>query len=453
MRRLLLVLFASCVALAVAPGVASAHNSLDSSTPADGAALDIAPSQVVWSFANPVPLETLTVTLTDPNNVRSELPGSAHGPAGTTEVVTPLPPLGSGPYSVRWRLVGADGHPISDSISFTIAAAPTTTAATTSAGATSPTPPTTIAPTLPNTTVGPGGGDDVWAFPSPLRWAVRALGYVAIMIAAGTVLVERLINDRRGRSSRRWLGPALLVVGATAAAQLLVIASDITGRAPWSAIGDVGRALETIAGASLAVRILLALVGCLLLVKSPPRTEEVRRSVLVLLAIGLLATWSFAGHSRSMRWPALGVPVDVVHHGAAAAWIGGLVLVGALVFRHVATDDMPRLMQRFSATARTAVLVIVATGAIQALRLVGNPTNLFRAQHGWLLTAKLVVLVVMLVAADQNRRRVELGVRNKSNGIQADVAALRKMLLVEVATGLVIVGITAALVVSAPATS
>ena len=50
----------------------------------------------------------------------------------------------------------------------------------------------------------------------------------------------------------------------------------------------------------------------------------------LLLSIGLLATWSFAGHSRSMRWPALGVPVDIVHHGAAAAWLGGLTINGAI---------------------------------------------------------------------------------------------------------------------------
>ena len=47
--------------------------------------------------------------------------------AGDTEVVTPLPALQPGPVSVRWRLVGADGHPITGRVDFTVEAAVATT--------------------------------------------------------------------------------------------------------------------------------------------------------------------------------------------------------------------------------------------------------------------------------------------------------------------------------------
>jgi copper transport protein len=453
MRRFLLALVAFVAVASLAPGSALAHNSLDGSSPANGAVLDAAPPQIVWTFANDVPLETLTVTLTDQTGVRTEVPGSRHGPNGPEEVVTPLPALSAGEVSVRWRLVGADGHPITDTISFTInavAAAPTTTAPASAGPQATATPPT--APQV--TAAVAGDGDGAWSTPGPVRWLIRAAAYVAIMIAAGTVLTQRLVAGRRNPASLGiWLGPSLLAVAVTAALQLLIIGSDIGGQPLWSSIPDAGRALDTVAGMAFFIRVALALVSWALIVYAPPRTEELRTNLLVVLSIGLLATWSFAGHSRSMRWPALGVPLDVVHHGAAAAWLGGLTIIGLLVLPRTKIELIPPLMRRFSTMASTAVALIVATGLVQAVRLVGSPGDLLEAGHGRLLVAKLVVLVAMLAVADQNRRRVNLDVRNLSAAVHADVDGLRRMMLLELLTGLVIIGITAAMVVSAPATS
>jgi copper transport protein len=221
----------------------------------------------------------------------------------------------------------------------------------------------------------------------------------------------------------------------------------------WSSVADAGRALDTIAGMAFFVRVVLALAGWVLIVYAPPRTEELRTNLLMILAVGLLATWSFAGHSRSMRWPALGVPLDMVHHGAAAAWLGGLTIIGLLVLPRTKPEHVPPLMRRFSTMAGTAVALIVATGLVQAVRLIGNPGDLFQAGHGRLLVTKLVVLTAMLIVADQNRRRVNLDARNLSAAVHTDVDGLRRMMLFELLTGLVIIGITAAMVVSAPATS
>ena len=93
-------------------GRALAHNTLLSSEPADGATLVSAPTEITWLFDNDVPLETMTVTLIDVTGARTDLSGSIHGPDGDTQVITPLPVLQPGPVSVRWRLVGPDGHPI-----------------------------------------------------------------------------------------------------------------------------------------------------------------------------------------------------------------------------------------------------------------------------------------------------------------------------------------------------
>ncbi len=122
---------------------------------------------------------------------------------------------------------------------------------------------------------------------------------------------------------------------------------------------------------------------------------------------GLLATWAFAGHSRSMRWPAIGVATDVAHHAAAAAWIAGLAIVGWIVIPRTTPDVLVPAVRRFSRVAAISVAILVATGLVQTVRLVGSPMDLLDANHGRYLLAKVVVLAVMLGVANANRRRVD----------------------------------------------
>ncbi len=90
---------------------ASAHNSIVSSDPADGAMLAGAPAQITFPFDKSVPLDTLSIELIDGSGIRTELYEFAHGPSGDTEVVATLPSLGAGETTVRWRLLGPTGNP------------------------------------------------------------------------------------------------------------------------------------------------------------------------------------------------------------------------------------------------------------------------------------------------------------------------------------------------------
>jgi copper transport protein len=460
-RLLLLVLVASVAALLVPAGRASAHNSLESTDPADGAVLDVAPGEITWVFANAVPLDTLTVTLIDAAGARSELSGSTHGPAGTTEVVTPLPSL-TGSVTLRWRLVGPDGHPVTGRVGFTVSApAPTTTAA---AAPTSAVPSAT--PSVPETTAPPpfngnpesatapqesSGADATWTTPSTIRWFLRAASYVGLVVAAGVLLTQRLVYGTSRLDLRRLLQVSLVGVAVLALLQLLVVASDIGGDAPWTAWGAIDASLSTHVGVALLVRLAVATCAYLLIVHAPPTTKHVYDNVLVVLALVSLGTWAFAGHSRSMRWPAIGVPTDVLHYGAAAAWLGGLAIVAFVALPRLGTDDVASVMRRFSTMAATAVGVLVVTGLIQGVRLVGGVGNLFSADHGKLLAVKLAVLGAMLGLAHLNRRRIEVGLGNAGAATHIDAGLLRRTMLLEFAIGLVIIGVTAAMVVSPPA--
>lgn len=454
-RRFALIAVATCAVIAsvvgIPPGTASAHNTLLSSDPTDGAALSAAPTQITWFFDRAVPLETMTVTLIDGTGARSELNGSNHGAVGDTQVITPLPALLPGPVSVRWRLVGPDGHPISGRVDFTITV-PAPTAVATAATTAPATTPTTIAAPVVESSLDQGDGS--YSTPSFMRWVLRYASYLAIMAVVGILLTTAYVWSGAGGHPmlRRILSGSLFATAALAFLQLLMVASDVSGDAPWSSFGSIEAATTTDAGMALAIRIVLALLMWLVLFHADIEHRDVYWTAVSLPGLGLLATWAFAGHSRSMRWPGVGVATDVAHHVAAAVWIAGLAIVGWVVIPKTTPDVLVPAVRRFSRVAAISVAVLVITGLVQSVRLVGSPTDLFDVDHGRYLFAKVVVFAAMLGIANVNRRRIDHRL-DAMDGGGRHTGALRRAVVAEFAIGLVIVAITAAMVVSAPSSS
>ncbi len=460
-------------AFGLSTGSVLAHNTLLSSDPADGATLGPAPTQITWLFDNAVPLESMTVTLIDASGARVELDGSTHGPVGDTQVITPLPLLQPGPVSVRWRLVGPDGHPITGRVDITIAAATPTTASESATTGTTATPATPANPANPaNMVPGASGSpssstapaaidpfaadtdDGLFETSSAARWVVRYVSYLAIMAVVGILFTSAYVwpaaaTDRLLRPLLSW---SLLATAVFGLVQLLVVASDISGKAPWSSVASIDAASTTHAGMAFMIRIVLALAMWIVLFQYRIMHRDVYWTAVSLPGLGLLATWAFAGHARSMRWPVIGVATDVAHHAAAAAWIAGLAIVGFIIIPNTPPDIMARAVRNFSRVAAISVGVLVATGVIQSLRLVGSPTDLFEVDHGRYLAAKVVALSAMLAIATVNRRRINSHIPDAS-ALDPDFSPLRRAVFAEFAIGLVILGITAAMVVSPPTTS
>lgn len=203
----------------------------------------------------------MTVTLIDASGARSELSGSTHGAAGDTQVITPLPTPPPGPISLRWRLVGPDGHPITGRVDFALAVVSPTTVPTTAA-----TEPATVATVPPSTTLPAAidasidADDGTYSTSSLLRWILRYGSYLAIMAVVGILLTSAYVWVGAGTYPvLRWiLSRALIATAILAFLQLLVVASDVSGKAPWSSFGSSDAATTTDAGMAFAIRIVLA---------------------------------------------------------------------------------------------------------------------------------------------------------------------------------------------------
>jgi copper transport protein len=124
-----------------------------------------------------------------------------------------------------------------------------------------------------------------------------------------------------------------------------------------------------------------------------------------LVAVGLVATVTFAGHPTTGRWQTLAIPADLVHVLAMSVWLGGLVIVLAVVLPFAVDPDAAEAVQRFSRLATGAVVALVLTGAFQSWRQVGHLSAL-NTDYGRALTWKLRIVVVMVAAAALSRTAV-----------------------------------------------
>lgn len=124
-RRLAAVTGLTAIALAVA-APAEAHTSLTGATPAKGSTVR-PPARIVLTYADPVQFPGVVVL--DAHGGHHEA-GKAHAAGNTvTEQVAGV--LTPGVYTVGWRVVSDDGHPVTGEYRFTVsgAAAPSTSAA------------------------------------------------------------------------------------------------------------------------------------------------------------------------------------------------------------------------------------------------------------------------------------------------------------------------------------
>jgi methionine-rich copper-binding protein CopC len=114
-------------------GPAFAHDVLVGSAPASGVTLTSGPGAVRFDFNAPVRQGPNTITVIGPDGTHWER--TANATVNGNSVSTPVAPLGpAGVYTAGYRIVSADGHPVTGEITFTLAKAGNGTPAAAAAG-------------------------------------------------------------------------------------------------------------------------------------------------------------------------------------------------------------------------------------------------------------------------------------------------------------------------------
>lgn len=165
--------------LALTAPQAAAHTDLNTSDPANGAVLATAPGAVTLTFSDAVARKDAQLTVTGPDGK----PLGDGAPAVTgREVTLKLRPMDTaGRYTVGYRVVSADGHPVTGTSTFTIREP----APTKPPGASTPTPSPTS--TLSRSAVASGERAVTSLKAVGIGFGIGVVG----LIAAMTVTVRR----------------------------------------------------------------------------------------------------------------------------------------------------------------------------------------------------------------------------------------------------------------------
>lgn len=439
--RLVLLLLALTGGGFVLAAPASAHATLSESSPADGARLRAAPAAVTLRFDESVGIGYVHVT--DQSGRRVEAGPATHpGAAGAVVRVVLQHGLRDASYTVSYRVVSDDSHPVAGTLSFVVGNGPLVTRPQ-SGGAT----PTGVPSIL-----------------DAARW-VSTLGFTTL--AGAWLIFAAWPAGRAERRVRRivWTGWAAAVVGSIA--ELLLQGVNAAG-APatsvfrWSLIDAT---VHTNYGGWHLVRLgLLAVTAVVLALALRPNRERVwSEDALAPLGIVIAETFAICGHARTTSPVWLSVGSDTLHLAAIGVWLGGLIMLVLAVLPRRDADELATVMPVFSRIAFTAVIVIAVTGTYAAYRATESWRALFETTYGLLIVAKVIGFVGLLALGNLSRLliRRRTGARRAvayamsadtvveppPAGFSAtDVERMRRSVAVEVAIGVVVLVLAAVLV-------
>lgn len=209
-------------------------------------------------------------------------------------------------------------------------------------------------------------------------------------------------------------------------------------------------AFETPMGISHIVR--AAALGLVAVLWS---TGRAGRPVIAALAVVALGSLAWSGHAAASE-AALGWvhrSSDIGHLVAGAIWIAALVMFARILLFDFKTPEAvaPALsaLERFSGIGAIIVGVIVVTGSINLLAIVGvdGLAATFATAYGRLLLLKLALFGAMLGLAGLNRWRFVPGIRATLHGGEHVIAVrrLRRAIITETTLAFLVLAVVAIL--------
>jgi len=453
------------------PSSAGAHAIVERTDPAIDEVVDPSPSHVSIWFNEPVEIAFGSVRVFDTTGRRVDIGDPEQLPGDAASVRVGLrPALPEGTYTVAWRVVSADGHPIQEAFVFHVR---------------EPGPnPQGIGDRILGQTGARGISGVAYGIARWLTFASLLLlvgGGVFLSYVWGYAVGQTTISSEvRGRFERRWHGVAfaawaVAVIGTLASfvLQTAIVADVSLARAVDPSL--LAEVATTRFGIVMLVRLgLLALAIALWLAVRPRSAGEDDPSgrddiatarwalpVSAGLGIALLSTPGLAGHAGATSPAALNVAADALHLAAGACWVGGLVMLIAAAFPATAVvepDERVRILaptvSRFSDMAVLAVGVLVVSGLVRAWVEVRAFHALTGTTYGLVLLAKVAAFVPMLGLGAVNNRwakpRLQKAAQSRAPGTAA-MRTLRRSMIAEVGLAAVVIGATALLVNIAPA--
>ena len=428
-RQLVAALAILVGVLALGTTAASAHATLESSSPADGQSVLTSPSEIRITFSEAVTTisDGLSVLNADGKTVDT---GSSEIVDGQTLVAPISETLSDGTYVATYRVLSADGHPVSGSFLFGVGE-----------GA------------LDQSALPSSNGDRLWEIIGGIS---RFIMYLAALVAAGVAFFLAFIHDR---AEDRWRIVPFVRIGSilalfSAIGIVMSQAALLTGK---GAVTD-SNVLRGVLNQNLGWSLALLMIGLAAVHLSTDIPKKVVSQSFALSG-GLAVTVSFAvwGHATELSPTAISLAADAIHATAAALWLGGLVgLVMVLSLRTSETvGSTAGIIGRFSLMAFWSVIALTIAGL--TLTITGSDANLnsiLTTTWGQLVLAKIGLTLIIVLIAAWNRRTLVPSLTNptKNTGeLAVRWATLLRTIRAEAVLLVAVVALTAIVVNLPPA--
>ncbi|MBC9954477.1 copper resistance protein CopC [Leucobacter sp. cx-42] len=399
----ILALLATLVGLQLTFGVGSspafAHAELLETTPEDGAVLDIAPEAVELRFNEPVRVVDDAMRLFPGDGA----PATLTARTSNTAVIINLPDeLGNGAYTLAYRVVSADGHPIGGALTFQIGDGDYATPVSSVASA-----------------------DPVVA--EMIVSVLTVAQYLGLLALAGLVFFNRLVIRSPNGAESRIRRFSRISYGTAVVASLLLIpvsGARVTGNEFITYLPETGElvllsAQTWLPGVSWQLPVTAGLVlgfGLAALISQTRANARLWQHLGVLCTVGALASPVLIGHTQTVQPTWAMLLADLGHLMTGAFWVGGTIglLCVLAAARPASSQGLPgipsnsllEVVARFSQYALISVIVLAVSGTVMAFLIVGSWGALFGSWYGCLLLIKLGIVAVVVVLAAWNRLRV-----------------------------------------------
>lgn len=250
------------------------------------------------------------------------------------------------------------------------------------------------------------------------------------------------------RACRRLLIAGALALALAQAGYLAADTAILMGTADLS-LAAVAGANFFVAGA-IATALALAVAALASWAARPDRGAGGRPALAaaLLLSLGLLAASVATSHAAArLEGRALPVALTSLHLAAIACWIGGLPYLLLALGRAPDAAAARTVASRFSRLAQGSVAVLLAAGIGLAAIYVGSPAAILGTAYGAMVSAKAVLLALLLGLGALNYYVV----RRAEAGDTSGLAGLRRFAEAEVGIGFTVILAAASLTSQPPA--
>ena len=373
------------LALTFIPGIASAHAILESSSPEASALLATSPKEIRLDFDEQVETTLGDVRVYDSEQREVSKSNTVRSSSDPSVVTADIPTLQNGVYVVVWRVVSADGHPVTGAFPFEIGTKSTGTSAA------------LLEDVLNRTeTTSPLG--------NPMS-VLRLLGFLGLILLIGCVSLlwrSPLLGTARVRNTLRYSSVSIAV----SSLGLLLMQGPYTAGKSWGSLLDsflIGEVMQTRLGLALFIRAICAFAwGVIAITASASASRRWRISVIATTVI-TIATYAASGHQSAGTLPGIFVPLDMIHLAAISMWVGALLALA------VASKDnnVENEAKRFSQMATWSMPVVVVTGVVQGLHLIGGISTITQSNFGKLLLLKTLLVGAVVVFGSKARAKLQ----------------------------------------------